>query len=226
MSRWAPTPWPARVGPGWRGRGEVADHLEQHLGRRDGGVERRRRQLEGHGEGPQQRVAEPLEVLHPRRRQRAQLGQVGRPQVRAAQAQPGRLVRAHGAGGQLTADVELIAQIDLAVGALVPEAGVAAELRRPHVLDRQPLVLRQGEEAPGDRVQVGGEGVGDAVADDVEEADLVDGPAEVGDEGGRGVRRLVGAEGSHVEHGEAGVGSGYGHVSVLQVWPGGRPGSL
>ncbi len=178
------------VGPGRGGiaRGEVADHLEQHLGRRDGGVERRGRQLEGDGQGPQERVTEQLEVLHPRRRQGAQLGDGGRPQVRATQAQPRRFVRAQGAGGQLAADVELIAQVDLAVGALVAEAGVAAELGRADVLDGQPLLVGEGEEATGHGVEVGGEAVGDAVPDHVEEPDLVDRPTEGGDEGGSGSR--------------------------------------
>jgi hypothetical protein len=106
----------------------VADHLEQHLGRRHGRCEVVRRQRQRRCHGTEQPPAEDLERVHPRRRRGTQLRQRGRPQVRPAQAQPRRLVGAGPAIGLLPADVDLVACVDLAVGPLGAVAGVATEL--------------------------------------------------------------------------------------------------
>ncbi len=72
-----------------------------------------------------------------------------------------------------------------------------AELRRMHVLDRQPLSLRQGEELLGDPPHAGHELVGHAVADEVSGADAVEGVAQRLDE-----RRAGGAVGVRTEVGD------------------------
>jgi len=61
-------------------------------------------------------------------------------------------------------------------------AGVAAELRRVHVLDLQALRLGKREELPGHLQHTLPEPRGDAVAGDVEEPDLMRGGTQVGEE--------------------------------------------
>ena len=135
---------------------------------------------------------------------RAERRQPFRPQVRPAQAQPGRIVGPELGRGQLPADVDLIAQVAPPVGVLVAQARVAAELRRMHVLDRQPLSLGKGEELLGDLPHAGHELVRDAVADEVGGADAVEGVAQRLDEGRAGGAVRVRTEAGDVKDGERG----------------------
>ena len=178
MSRWAPTPWrsltdaASTVVAGWRA---VADDLEQHLGRVDrvveavGGLPQRHAHRVRGGDGRRPRGPSIQAVITGRRAGSAVGHRLG-PRRRSHGGSP---VAEHGRR-QLAADVDLVAQVDPAVGVLVAEAGVAAELRRPHVVDLLAVVVVEGEELGGDPGRAAEQLVGDPVADELEEADLVD----------------------------------------------------
>ena len=162
VSRWAPTPWRSLTDAavdlvaGWRA---VADDLEQHLGRVDRGVEA----IGGLAQRLAHRVEEAMaDALRgpPSRRSSPAAGRAVRSATgwaRAGAATAGPRSPSTGRR-QLAADVDLVAQVDPAVGVLVAEAGVAAELRRPHVVDLLAVVVVEGEELGGDpaaRVEAG-----------------------------------------------------------------------
>ena len=73
-----------------------------------------------------------------------------------------------------------------------------------HVLDRQPLLLGEGEELLGDLPHTGDEVVGDAVADEVRGADAVEGVAQRLDEVHAAGAVRVRAEAGEVKDGERG----------------------
>ena len=182
----------------------VADDLGQDLGRRDHRVEVVGRLAERERHRAHQRVPGLLDRRVVLADGRAERRQPFRPQVRPAQAQPGRIVGPDLGRGQLPADVDLIAEVAPPVGVLVAQARVAAELRRMHVLDRQPLRLGKGEELLGDLPHAGDEVVRDAVADEVGGADAVEGVAQRLDERRAGGAVRVRTEAGDVEDGERG----------------------
>ena len=182
----------------------VADDLGQDLGRRDQRIEVVGRLAERERHRAHQRVSGLLERRVVLADGRAERRQPFRPQVRPTQAQPGRIVGPDLGRGLLAADVDLVAEVAPPVGVLVAQARVAAELRRMHVLDRQPLRLGEGEELLGDLPHAGDEVVGDAVADEVGGADAVEGVAQRLDEGHAGGAIRVRAEAGDVKDGERG----------------------
>ena len=182
----------------------VANDLGQDLGRRDQCVEVIGRLAERERHRAHQHVSGLLERRVVLADGRAERRQPFRPQVRPAQAQPGRIVGPDLGRGQLPADVDLVAQVAQPVGVLVAQARVAAELRRMHVLDRQPLGLGEGEELLGDLPNARDQVVGDAVADEVGGADAVEGVAQRLDEGRAGGAVRVRTEAGDVEDGEGG----------------------
>ena len=99
--------------------------------------------------------ADPAEQRRPRHRRARQLGQGGRPLVGPAQQVERRVPRRAGQRRLLGAEVELLARVRAARGDLVAQPGVAAEVRGPPVVQRQPLGLRQGEEPAGQLGELG-----------------------------------------------------------------------
>ena len=104
--------------------------------------------------------------------------------ARASRFGPIEARRSPGASGSaiglaLGADVDLLAPVDLALGALAADARVAAEVRALDVLDRELVGLGQGEEVARGPVQARLELGRDAGAGEVEEADVVRGGAQV-----------------------------------------------
>jgi len=83
------------------------------------------------------------------------------------------------------------------VGEFAADARVSAELRAVDVLDRELLLFGEVEEAAGHIQDVVDERLRDAVPDEVEEADLVGGLAQLLAEPSR--RLLAVVEGGHVE---------------------------
>ena len=182
----------------------VADDLGEDLGRRDQRVEEVGRLAERERDRPHQRLSGLLERRVVLADGRPELRQPSRPQVRPAQAQPGGIVGPDLGRGLLAADVDLIAEVAAPVRVLVAQARVAAELRRMHVLDRQPLRLGKGEELLGDLPHAGHEVVRDAVTDEVGGADAVEGVAQRLDERHAGGAVRVRTEAGDVEDGERG----------------------
>ena len=129
-----------------------------------------------------------------------QVGEVGRPWGRSFGAQIGGDAGAALGGGAFFADVDLFPPVDVAVGELAADARVSAELRAVDVLDRELLLLGEREEAAGHIQDVVDERLVDAVPDEVEEADLVGGLAQLLAESL--CRLLAVVEGGHVEDGE------------------------
>ncbi len=76
-------------------------------------------------------------------------------------------------------------------GALSADAGIAAEVRAVHVLDRELVLLREGEEVEGSTVQPCFQLGGDARAREIEEADVVRRRPEIVAETSRSVRAFV-----------------------------------
>ena len=123
-----------------------------------------------------------------------QLGLSGRPQVGSDEP---REVGRVGVGDRvaLGADVDLLAPVDLALGALAADARVAAEVRALDVLDRELVGLGQREEVAGGAVQPRLELGRDAGAGQIEEPDVVGRVPQV-------VAEPRGGVGSGVELGE------------------------
>ena len=208
------------VGPRWRGGGEVADHLEQHLGWRDRGVERRGRQIEGDGEGaaaacgraPRAAPSTPSPAGAAREARPATgSGRAGaatpvRPGPRVGRAAHGRC-RADRAGrpGRWCAR----ARSGCSPGT-APTARSRSPVARPRARRRS-----DGPRRPGRRP--GGRGCHGRRRRRTRSRGRL----------GRGRRRRrprrqmtrrLGT-GATSSTGRAGVGNGYGHVSVVQVWP-------
>ena len=187
---------PARV---IGGRSHVADQLEQHLRRVDGCGEMVCGLPECERHGAQQRVTERLELFQPLGHHVSKFGERSRPQVGAAQPEPLGLVGSGESGGDLSADVDLVPEVDPSVGELVAESCVPAELGRVDVLDLQSVGFRKGEERAADVVDARRQVGIDAVPDDVEEPDRVHDLAEFIDERTSFGRRFVAAERFEVE---------------------------
>ena len=180
----------------------VADELDQGGGAvAEGAVEDVGRTAEGQRPGAQEPPRDRRAPVLPVGEDRPQVGLRLGPEVRPFQAHVDGRSRIIG-GCAFGADVDLLAPVDLALGELAAGPGVAAELRTAQHLDAALVVERQREEAGGLRERPRGDVLGDAVADEVEEADVVGGGAQRGAE----VRRLGVApvELGHVEDGEAG----------------------
>ena len=187
QSACGPTPWAS--GPSRR-LPDVADELAEPVGlAREGAVEVARGRTEGGGERAGELRADPAEQRRPRHRRGRQLGQGFGPLVGPAQQVEGRVPVRAGERLLLGAEVELLARVRTARGDLVAQPGVAAEVRGPPVVQREPVGERQREEPPGQLGELGDLAGGRAVVGELEEADLVQGAPQVVEEG-RGERAV------------------------------------
>src|SRR4051794_2839084 len=82
----------------------------------------------------------------------------------------------------LRPDVDLLPLVGAATGALGADPAVPPEVGRVDILDLEPLLQRQREEPPGGREHPVRHLRGDAVPDDVEEADVMRGVPQVAQE--------------------------------------------
>ena len=119
-----------------------------------------------------------MQALVPLQHQRLEFRDLWRPLVGALQPKPRRIPLHKLKRRHLQPQVQLLSPVGAPSRELIPQAGIAPEMGRIGHLDRQFLRLRQREEAARGRKQLGGELIGHAVADQVEEPNVARGGAQ------------------------------------------------
>lgn len=182
----------------------VTHDLQQRIGVRERTLEEIGWCGKGFGPCAEESTADRAGLFDPLQRERPQLRHPAGPQVRTVQHLPRSMGVELCHRSPFGADVELLAPVHISLGSFTPDAGVAAEMRRVGVLDLQLHGVGQGEERACRRDQPVGEGRVDAVAGQVEEADLVRDPAQPVEQGGPGGGIAV--EACEVDDGQGGRG--------------------